>query len=438
MKVQMEKVTPVKTKLTVTVEAAEFKREIKSALNKIRATVSIPGFRKGKAPMATVEKMYGDRARADAISEAIRKTYSQALDNNEIIPVCDADIEIQEVPDDGTVVYTAVVEVRPEVTATGYTGLELKREKVEIDATQIEVRIEELRKRAATFEPAEDDYAAVSGDMVVMNFVGKVDGELFEGGTAEDYPLVLGDGRMIPGFEDGIMGIKPNEERTIKVDFPDEYPAKDLAGKAASFEITSKEVKKRVLPEADDDFAMQATGVETLAELRKNLEEMLEAEQKNRIQSEFRNKLIDTLLAANPFEVPESLITRQKEHTTQRMTQDMVSRGMDPSSAGLESPEFAEEATRAAERSIRWAFLADALARAENIEITDEDIDARITEIANADGRPYTEIRKFFETEEHLDSLRSSLREQRTMDAVLATAKIEEVDAEQWVQWKGE
>lgn len=437
MKAQVEALTPVRTKLTVEIPPERMQQEVQAHLDQYRRHAAIPGFRKGKAPESAVRRMFGDRAKADALSEIIRTSYGEALREHDVHPVNDADIEVDDDMSDGGLRFTATVEVRPTVVPTGYTGLSLKKERIVEDAGAAQARLEALREQHATFAPAEEGYQAANGDLVVIDFTGRIGDTPFEGGAATGHSLLLGSGRMIPGFEEGIVGAASGEERTIDVTFPAEYRAEELAGKAVQFDIKVHEVKRRALPELNDDFARQAADLETFDELKARIAEVVASEQQNRIEREFRAKMTDLLLEANPFEVPPSLVERQKEHSKQRMAEDLTRRGMDPAAMGFDTPEFDAHATQAAVRSVRWAFLLDAIATQEKVTVTEADVAERIREIAAADGRPESVIRAFFEREDHMDSLRRSLEEKKTIDAILATATVEEVDAEEWAAWAG-
>ncbi len=438
MKVQLERITPVKVKLAIEVSGEEMAAQEAATLNEIRRSVTVPGFRKGKAPASAIKRLYGGRVQSDVFSEAIKKSYGDALVEHDLHPVDDPDISIEEAPGDGALAYTAVVEVRPTVEPTGYEKLALKREEVRVDETAVETRLDALRQQHASFEPAPEGYEAKAGDMAVVDFLGKIDGVAFEGGAAQGHPLMLGSGRMIPGFEEGVVGAKAGEERTVTVTFPEDYRAEDLAGKAADFEIKVNEIKERRIPEADDELARTAADLETLDELREKIREQLAAEEKNRVEREFRRKLISVLLEANPFEVPEALVARQEAHSTERMRRDLTMRGLDPAVIGLDKPEFLAQARKAAERSVRWAFLQDALATKLGVTVGDAEMDERIQKIAEADGRPAEAVRAYFEKEGHLDALADSIREEMTMEAILKTADIEEVSAEAFAAWRGE
>jgi trigger factor len=437
MKAQAESINPVKTKITIEVDADDFNKQLKTELQKIRQQAAIRGFRKGKAPIETVERLYGDQARSEVVGNLIQSTYVQALRDQDVHPVNEGDIEVQKMNDDGSFTYTAVVEVRPTVTPTGYEGLALKREKVEVSDLDLEGRLEQIRQQSASFEPAEEGYAAQDGDMTVIDFIGRIDGEEFEGGKAEGHTLQIGSGRMIPGFEEGVIGAKAGETVEVKVTFPDEYAAADLAGKDAAFEVKVTEIKQSVLPEIDDDFAQNVAQMDDLEALKSYVRDSLVKEQEARVARDFRAKLVDMLLDANPFEVPDCLVAQQQESATQRMKAEFQQRGMDLDKLQMDDPKFAEQAHASATRAVRWAFLVDAIAEAHSVQVTDEDIQARIQEIADADGRPVEMVRGFFERDDNIDSLRSRLREDMTIDKITEKATIEDVDAEGWAEWSG-
>lgn len=436
MKAQVEPVSSVKIKINVELEPAEYKKEEAGAIRRINNSVTVPGFRKGKVPESTIRKIFFDRMRQEALSAAIDKSYVQVLKDMDIWPVDDPKITLEKFEDDGAVSYFAEVEVRPKVEAAGYSGLALKRETPAVTEDAVTERLEAIRNQCATFEPAGEDYAASAGDMAVVDFDGKIDGEPIENGSMKGHTLLLGSGRMIPGFEEGVVGAKAGEERTITVNFPERYHAEHLQGKPAEFSVRVTELKRRVVPELCDDFAKTAANVESLDELKAKVSESLMGEQNNRVDRDFRGNVIDMLLKANVFEVPSSLVKKQKEHTIERMRYDLSSRGIDPASWGIESAEFLAQAEKTAERTVRWAFLSDAIAKAESVDVSDEEVDERIKMIAEADGRPYAQIRGFFEQQGNIDSLKNSMREQKALDKVIELATVEDVSADEWNAWK--
>ncbi len=429
MKAQVESISPVKKRLSVEIPPEEVSEKEQAALKDLRRRVTVPGFRRGKAPLDVLRRLYGERVRADVISRLIEESYQEALRQEEIVPVAEADIQIQSLPmAEESLSYTAVVEVRPRVEPRGYTGLTLKRERVEVDETEVEAELESLRRQRATFEPAPEDHEAAEGDLVVMDYEGTVDGEPLEGLTGEDRSVVLGSGVLIEGFEDALLGVKAGEEREVEVSFPDDYRSPELAGRPAVFRVRVKEVKIQKLPDLDDEFAKEVAQVEGIEELRDRIRDGIRREKERRAESALRERVVDALLEANPFEVPDALVRRQLAHTLERLREDLARRGMSLEDLGMDEARLQETQRAGAERAVRWAFLLQAIADAEGIEVTDDDVDARIREIAEADGRPYPLIRSYFEEGNRIDNLRSALLERKVLDRVLESSTVEEVD----------
>lgn len=430
MKAQAESISPVKTRLAVEVSPEEVSQEEEAAFRELRRTATVPGFRKGKAPVATLKRLYGGRVRSDVITRLIEKSYYEALRQENIVPVSDADIQLSSGADDGGIAFTAVVETRPQVEPRGYDALVLTKERVEVSEVEVSARLEALRRERATYEPAPEGHVAANDDLVVIDYEGAIDGVPFEGGQGENRSIILGSGMFVPGFEDGLLGARPGDEPTVEVTFPEDYRAEELAGKAAKFSVRLKEVKVRQLPELDADLAREVADVESVEELTAKIREAIEAEKNSQAERGFRERTIDALLEANPFEVPESMVQRQQTHSLERLRSDLAQRGLDPEALGLDGDKLQESHRRAAERSVRWAFLLRAIADAEGIEVTDDDVEERIRTIAEADGRPVSVIRSFFDEEERRDGLRSSILERRVLDRVTESATVTEVAPE--------
>lgn len=430
MKAQAESISPVKTRLAVEVSPEEVAQEEEAALRELRRTASVPGFRKGKAPVATLKRLYGGRVRSDVMTRLIEKSYYEALQQENIVPVSDADIQLAPDSDQGGIAYTAVVEVRPEVEPRGYQSLSLTKEKVAVSEVEVSARLEALRRERATYEPAPEDHAAEEGDLAVIDYEGFLGDTPFEGGKGEDRSIVLGSGMLVPGFEEGLKGVRAGDEPTVEVTFPDDYRAEELAGKEVRFQVRVKELKVRCLPELDAELAREAAGVESVEELTEKVRDAIEAEKRDGAERRFREQIIDALLEANPFEVPESMVHRQQAHSLERLHQDLAQRGLNPEALGLDRDQLQESHHRAAERAVRWAFLLRAIADAEGVEATDADVEERIRAIAEADGRPESLIRSFFDEDDRRDGLRSSILERKVLDRVAESATVTEVEPE--------
>lgn len=428
MKAQVESISPVKRKLTIQIPAQDVSREEQALLRELRARTTVPGFRKGKAPPEVIRRRYGDRIRSDVLERLVGTTLQDAVRQENLVPVSDPDIELQDYSPDTGIHYTVVMEVRPQVKPRGYTGLHLKKEKVAVADTEVEARIEALRAQHTTFEPGPEGHTLSRGDMAVLDYQGTVGGEPFEGGQARDRTIVLGSGAVLPGFEDGLLGAAAGEEREIDVAFPPDYPVAALAGRTARFEVSIKDVKIARLPEVDEDFAKEVAGVATAEELRERVREVIASDKRRRAEEAFRSRVIDALLEANPFEVPETLVRNQQAFSLDRMRRDLSSRGMDPTALGIGRAEVQEAHRRAAEYTVRWAFLLRAIAEAEGLDVTDEEVEERIRAIAEADGRPYAAVRKFFEEGDRLETLRSHLLDGKVVAHVVAASTVDEVE----------
>ncbi len=429
MKVQLEAISPVKTRLVVEVPPEEIAREEGAALGELQRTAAVRGFRKGKTPLSVIRRLYGERVRADIVGRVVEKTYIQALRDHQVQVVSDAEIEIQSESAEAGLSYTAVVDVRPQVEPRDPRGLAFQKERVRVEEPEVEARLEAVRHQRATYAPAPADHPVAVGDMVTIDFEGAVGGVPFPGGKGTDRTLTIGSGMFIPGFEEGLLGASAGETRTVEVTFPEDYRATELAGKGAAFRIDVKEVKVRQLPEVDADFAHEVAGVDTVEALRERIRGALEAEQGQRAEQRFREAVIDVLLAQNPFEVPESMVRSQQAYGVERMRREIRQRGLDPEAMGLDRPEIQEGHWRAAERAVRWAFLMRALAESQGVEVTEADVEARLAAIAEADGRDLSAIRAFFAVDDRLESLKSSLLEQKVLDAVVAVSTVTEIDA---------
>jgi trigger factor len=428
MKAQVESISPVKRKLTIQVPPEDVSREEESLLRELRSRTTVPGFRKGKAPPAVIRRMYGDRIRSDVLERLVGTTFQDAVRQENLVPVSDPDIELQDYSPDAGIAYTVVVEVRPQIKPRGYTGLHLKKEKVVVPETEVDARLEALRAQRTTFEPAPEGHALARGDMALLDYRGTIGGEPFEGGQAQDRTIVLGSGNVLPGFEDGLLGATAGEEREVEVTFPEDYPVATLAGQLARFQVTVKDVKVARLPEVDEEFAQEVAGVATAEELRERVRDVIASEKRRRAEDAFRDRVITALLDANPFEVPETLVRNQQAFSLDRMRRDLTSRGMDPEALGIGRAEVQEVHRRAAEHTVRWAFLLRAIAEAEGLTVSDEEVDERIRAIAEADGRPYAAVRKFFEEGDRLDTLRSHLLDGKVVAHVVAASTVDEVE----------
>ncbi|MDX1346318.1 MAG: trigger factor, partial [Sedimenticolaceae bacterium] len=320
MQVSVETLEGLQRKMTVQLPVEKVNEIVDDKLRTIAKQVRLDGFRPGKVPLKVVRQRFGDHVRQEAYGELIQKTFYEAASGEKLNPAGEPRIEVND--DDSGFSYTAEFEVVPEVTLNDLSDATLERTTAEVTDADLDEMLEKLRKQRVTWNKVER--AAQDGDQVTVSFVGKVDGEEFEGGSAHNVPIELGAGRMIEGFEQGLLGASAGEERTVHLNFPDDYQAEHLAGKPASFEITVNEVAEAVMPELDEEFA-KAFGVEEggLEKLRADIRENMERELRQKLRSRNKEKVMDLLLEKNDFTVPQALIDSEAQRLKEEMKQQM-------------------------------------------------------------------------------------------------------------------
>jgi trigger factor len=433
MNVTIEHLSPVKKKIKFDIPAEHVTSEIDKSLAMIQKKANIKGFRKGKAPRSQVEKVYGAQMQEEVMRNLFQQTYYQALTEHKIMPVAHPEVEFDTaVAKDTSFAYSATVEVFPEVTVKEYAGLEVNKEAYVFTPEVIDQRITEMRESMAELKPVEDVRPVAAGDFVTLDFDGSIDGVAIPGGSANDFQLEIGSGRFIPGFEDQLIGLPVGEERQITVTFPSDYQATELAGKEAHFAITIKEIKVKELPELTDEFAQQFGEYETLAALRTALEEMYAKQQQERIESDLRDRLIEALIARNEFEVPSTMVDQQVAQMLENAKRRLASQRMTLEMMGMDEQQYKLQFRGVAESQVKGGLLLDSLATIEGIEVSDDEIETKVNEIAGEDEQNRERIKTYYaQNKEARDNLRAHLREEKALALLLDKAVITEVPAEQ-------
>ena len=366
-------------RVEVEVAAEDVGRATSRAARALAREMRLPGFRKGKAPPSLVIQRVGFPAvLEEAIREALPEWYEQALLDSGISPIGDPSIEMVSTPDaEGEPLeFKFEVGVRPQAELGEYKGLEVGRKETEVPDEIVDTELERLQQGFARLEPVERP--AAEGDALLIDFEGAVDGTAFQGGKAEDYLLELGSGNLIPGFEEPLVGAEPGEDVKVELTFPEDYPKEDLAGEAAVFEVKVKEVREKILPELDDEFASDASEFETLEELRADIREKVGSALGSRAEEDFRIAAVDAAVDAATVEVPDDLVTARATERWERMERQLAQQGMDPNQflqmQGKTREELIEESKPDAERELQREAVVTAVAEAEGIEVTDEEL----------------------------------------------------------------
>jgi trigger factor len=355
----------------------------------------------------------------EAVRGAIGRWYLDAIDAAGIHPVGDPDLDLGDLPDEGQpLTFTIEIGVRPTAVLGEYKGVEVGRREPAADDEAIDAEIEALRERSARLETIEE--AAGSGDFLVMDYVGSIDGEQFAGGEGRDQLIELGSGRLVPGFEDQLLGARAGDERTVTVDFPEDYGAAELAGKQAEFAVTVKEVKRKDLPALDDDFASDAAGFDTLAELREDIAAKLNEADEARIESEYREAVLDAVVADSQIEVPATLVDARARELWDRMLHSLSHQGINREAylriAGRSEEEILEEAKPDAEQALRREAVIAAVVEAEQIEPSDGDILDALQATAARDRTTPEKLRARLEKAGRLDELVDDLAQRAAVD----------------------
>ena len=387
MSVQVEKLEKSMAKLTITVEAAKFDAAVDSAYQKNKGKIALPGFRKGKAPRAMIEKMYGTGVfYEDAANELIPEAYETAAKESELEIVAQPEIEVTQMEKGTDFIFTATVAIKPEVTLGDYKGIEVEKKEAEVSEEEITAEIDKAREANSRLITIEDR-ATEDGDTVIIDFDGYVDGKQFEGGYAEDYTLVLGSHSFIDNFEDQLVGKNLGEDVEVNVTFPEEYHVDELKGKPALFKVKIKEIQKKELPELDDDFAQDLSDFDTLDEYKADVEKKILENKENQIKREQEDQIIEKIIENAQMEIPQQMITAQTRQMTQEFAQRLQSQGLSLEQymqfTGLTPQKMMEDLEPQALKRIQSRLVLEAVVVAENIEASDEEIDKELENMAS-------------------------------------------------------
>ncbi len=398
MSTTVEKISSNKVKLSFDIDAAQFDAAMDKAYIKVRGQVNIPGFRKGKAPRKLIENMYGEGVFYDEAFELVfDEVYGPAIDEKKVDVVDRPEIEIQQIGAGKNLQFTCEVFVKPDVTLGEYKGVEVKKEKTEVTDEQVDAKVEEERSKQAT-EVAVEGRAVAEGDTVNLDYAGSVDGVAFAGGTAQGQTLKIGSHTFIPGFEEQMVGMNIGEEKDLDVTFPEEYHAKELAGKKAVFHVKVNGITETQLPALDDDFAKDISEFDTLEEYKADIRAKLEAQAAERDQNAFTNAVIEKVIANATVEIPEAMIERQIDSMMRDFEYRLASQGLKLADfmkyTGQDEKAFRANYRDQAEKSVRAHLVLEAVEKAEAIDATEEQIDAQIAQFAPQSGKSVEELKQ--------------------------------------------
>ena len=418
----MEKLSSNQVKLTVTVPAADFEAAMGKAYGKLKNRLTVPGFRKGKAPRKVIENYYGTGVLVEeAFNDVLPDSYDKAVEETGAKPVAQPEIDIESIGAGEDCVYTATVYVRPEVTLGQYKGIAAPAAKWEVTAEEIDREIDRAAERVSRMVDVEDR-AAEMGDTANIDYAGTVDGVAFEGGTSQNMPLELGSGMFIPGFEEQIVGMNKGEERDITVTFPEDYRATDLAGKEAVFHVKLNSLSRK---EINDEFAKDVSEFDTLADYRADIEKRLTEQAKNRAENERRDKIIETVCENATVDIPQPMVERQIDQRINEMEMRMRYQGLKLEDflkyTGQTLEQIRANYEEGAKKQVLAEVVLDAIREAEGIDATDEEVDAEIAKYAESAEKSAEDIKKTL-SDADMDYFREMVKTQKVIDMIVSSA----------------
>ena len=426
MKAELLKKEGNQVTFKITVDNDKFEGAVTKAYNKNKGKFNIPGFRKGKAPKQIIESQYGKGVfYNDAIDMLFPEIYPKALDELDIDPIARPDLDIEEISKDNGLVMVVNVEVKPEVNLGEYKGIEIAKPDYTVNEDEVNLRLEEMRNKASRLVDVER--AIENGDNTVIDFEGFVDGVAFEGGKGEDYSLVIGSNTFIPGFEEQLVGKNKGEEVEVNVEFPAEYHAENLAGKPATFKVTAKNVQKTELPELNDEFAADTTEFNTLEELKKDLKAKVEEEAKNRADAEMKNSLVEKVSEGTELEVPEAMVETQIDNMLMELNYQLQYQGLQLEQllqmTGRTIEELRNEKREEATKLVKSSLILEAIAKAENVEVSEEEVNAEVEKMAKMYNMEADKIKSMMKATD-LEDIKGQLKIRKTIDLLVDSAKL--------------
>ena len=428
MKVTVEQISEITSRVNVELPGEAVSRQLKKAYNRLNRSAKVRGFRPGKVPLTILKRHYGDQVNQEVGLDLINETLMEAVAQTGMEVVSQSDLDREPLQEGEPFRYSFVVEVKPEVQAREYKNIPAKRPPVVV--SDEEVAAELALRREANFHLAslEEPRPIQEGDHAILDFKTFVDGKPLPDGEAKGFHLEVGSNRFNPEFENEIIGASKGEEKEIQVAFPVDYGNKNLAGKKATFQVAVKDIREKVLPELNDEFAKNLGGFESLQDLRSAVRQELEKNKRKRIDEEIWVQICDELLNRNPFEVPRSMVEQELQRMLDTIQYRLSSQNLTLEQAGMDEETFKERNREMAERRVRTSLLLERISHQEKIEISDEEMEQGLRETAEKMNQPYDKVRDFYQRSNMMDSYRHQLLEEKVIHFLQDQADIVEVE----------
>ena len=431
MKSTVDKLEGLSRKVNVQVPAEKVQDAFEKVYKAIQQKANIKGFRQGKAPLATIKSVYGEQVKSDVVNDLINSNYPDALEQHRLDPIGYPRVSFEPITENKDFSFSAEFEVRPEVHLKSFEGLPVLREKVEIDEDRVNTVLENIRSGQSETVAVFDDRAIAPGDIAEVDFEGTVNGEPLPGGSAKGHQLEIGSNQFIAGFEDGLVGMKVGDTRTLNLRFPEGYHEASLSNAPVTFETRLTAIKRKTLPELNDELAKKVGDHATLDDLKARIRNDLNEGEQRRVGEDLKNRVVRALVDANPVEAPRSLVEQQKKALAEDFKGKLKEQGMGESEFEEYKVKWDGEFEQSATFMVKSTFLLDALAERLNLRATEDEVNTKISDYAQQTGIDMARLNEFYGTDERRSRLSFQVTEEKVVNHLLAKAKVTDVRADQ-------
>jgi trigger factor len=427
MKASVEEISSIKKKISVEIPEDQIAKEVDSFYKDLGKKAKIKGFRPGKVPRNILERYFKDYVKAEVVQKLIQDTYPQALSEKDLQPVSPPTIDPGEFEHGKPFQYSVVIEVKPDIKLEGYTGLKIEGKKEEVKDEEIGERLKALQNLHANLKTISNARPIQAGDYVIIDYEASLDGKPLEGGKAIDFTVEVGSGQFIPAFEEKLIGVKPEGESDIEVSFPEDYGYQKWAGKTISFHVKIKEIKEKILPSLDDEFAKDLGNYSSFEELKTKLRGEIEKEKELTLERQLKDQMVDQLLAANPFEVPESLVEEQTKALISDTKLRLSAQGLELKNLGITEEKLQGDYKTMAEKQVRTFLILEKIAGQEGISVTDEEADDRLREISERMHQKFDVVKRYYEKNGLLPEVKTGIIRDKTLNLLLEKANLNSI-----------
>lgn len=424
MKASVEEISSIKKKVSIEIPEDQVTQEVESFYKDLGKKAKIKGFRPGKVPRDILERYFKDYIKAEVIQKLIQDTYPQALSEANLQPVSPPVVDPGEFESGKPFQYSAVIEVKPDIKLEGYTGLKIEGKKEKVKDEEVGERLKALQNLHANLKAISEARPIQAGDYVIIDYEASMDGKPLEGGKAIDFTVEVGSGQFIPALEEKLIGLKPEEEKEIEVSFPEDYGYKKWAGKTISFYVKIKEIKEKILPPLDDEFAKDLGDYASFEELKAKLKGEIEKEKELGLERQLKDRVVDQLLEANPFEVPDSLVEEQAKAMISDTKLRLAAQGVVLKNLGVSEEKLQEDYKAMAQKQVKTFLILDKIAGQEGITVTDDEADNRLREMSEKMHQKFDVVKRYYEKNGLLPEVKDGIIRDKTLNFLLEKADI--------------